>query len=262
MMTSPKHDPDIFNNVEEDASLGEGDGLLGRRQTPSQCHPWRSILAAHITILYIIILSLFGAVVGLSVTLIVSNIGQEIFDTETAPVNDIVRYKTVTFDPFFLGHESPWTRGPKEVKDRLWDATYEFGISGITKDEASNLLNETLPSPHDPDTYMIQLEVFHNLHCLNMLRKTLYPDQYPEMWAYHDNGTVNHGTLQSLHMDHCIDALRQSTMCESDITPIRFVNNYFGRGVFPDLVATHTCRDFDAIVEWAKEHEVKGYTGH
>lgn len=136
-----------------------------------------------------------------------------------APVNDIVKYKTVTFDSFFLGHASPWTRGTKEEKDALWAATYEckwlspiscskleddlVGISGISKDEASNLLNETLPAPHDPETYMIQLEVFHNLHCLNMLRKTIYPDQYPDMVSYHDNGTINHGTLQALHMGRC-----------------------------------------------------------
>lgn len=77
------------------------------------------------------------------------------------------------------------------------------GISWITKEEASRMVNQTLPAPHDPDKYMIQLEVFHNLHCLNMLRKSLYPDEYPEMWEYHKNGTVNHNTLQSLHMGEC-----------------------------------------------------------
>lgn len=162
------------------------------------------------------------------------------------------------------------------------------GISGISKDEASHLLNKTLPAPEDPDTYVIQLEVFHNLHCLNMLRMTIYPDQYPDMVAYHDNGTINHGTLQALHMgelnhtlleslyfalsmlrktdklsntslDHCLDALRQSTMCEADVTPVTFLNNYFGRGVYPNLIATHTCRDFDALVNWAKRREVKNY---
>ena len=83
--------------------------------------------------------------------------------------------------------------------DSLW-VSVPVGISGISKDEASHLLNKTLSAPEDPDTYMIQLEVFHNLHCLNMLRKTIYPDQYPDMVAYHDNGTINHGTLQALHM--------------------------------------------------------------
>ncbi|KAI4157983.1 MAG: hypothetical protein LQ342_007843 [Letrouitia transgressa] len=191
--------------------------------------------------------------------LLQKDIDRQFKSSRPAPVNDIVKYKTVTFDSFFLGHASPWTRGTKEEKDALWAATYEFGISGISKDEASNLLNETLPAPHDPETYMIQLEVFHNLHCLNMLRKTIYPDQYPDMVSYHDNGTINHGTLQALHMDHCLDALRQSTMCESDVTPVTFVNNFFGRGVYPNLVATHTCRDFDALVNWAKGREVKDY---
>jgi hypothetical protein len=175
-----------------------------------------------------------------------------------SPVNNIVKYKTVTFKPYFID-PSPWTRGTKEEKDRLWESTYEFGISGISEKEASNLLNATLPAPNDPKTYMIQLEVFHNLHCLNMLRKSLYPEQYPEMVEYYSNGTINHNTLAALHMDHCLDALRQSTMCEADITPVIFVHNFFGRGVYPKLIATHTCRDFDAIVEWAKEREVKDY---
>lgn len=63
-------------------------------------------------------------------------------------------------------------------------------------------------------------------------------------------------------IDHCVDALRQSTMCEADITPIPFVHNYFGRGVFPSIVATHTCRDFGVISKWAKEREVKDYKAH
>jgi hypothetical protein len=77
---------------------------------------------------------------------------------------------------------------------------HQVGISGVSKEEASHLLNATLPAPHDPDTYMIQLEVFHNLHCLNMLRKSLYPDEYPEMVEYNPDGTINHNTLASLHM--------------------------------------------------------------
>jgi len=175
-----------------------------------------------------------------------------------SPVNDLIRYKEVTFEPYFID-PSPWTRGTKEEKDKLWESTYNFGISGITKEEASHLLNATLPAPNDPSTYMIQLEVFHNLHCLNMLRKSLYPEEYPEMVDYNQDGSINHNTLAALHMDHCLDALRQSTMCEADITPVIFVHNFFGRGVFPKLVATHTCRDFDAIVDWAKDHEVKDY---
>jgi hypothetical protein len=33
-----------------------------------------------------------------------------------------------------------------------------------------------------------------------MLRKSLYPEQYPEMVEYYSNGTINHNTLAALHM--------------------------------------------------------------
>jgi hypothetical protein len=44
------------------------------------------------------------------------------------------------------------------------------------------------------DVYLVELQVIHDLHCLNMLRKVAHPDQYPEMFTYHQNGTVNHDT--------------------------------------------------------------------
>ncbi|KAF2834035.1 hypothetical protein CC86DRAFT_279384 [Ophiobolus disseminans] len=175
-----------------------------------------------------------------------------------APANGEVKYKTETFDGYFF-EPSPYTRVSKEEKNKNWEALYEFGISGIPRAEAAKLTNETLANPDNPDEYMIQLEVFHNLHCLNMIRKQLYPDEYPELWEYWENGTVNHFTLQAKHIDHCIDQLRQSLMCNSDVTPVVFGHNFFGRGIYPKLIATHTCRDFYAISDWAKAREVENY---
>lgn len=40
------------------------------------------------------------------------------------------------------------------------------GISRITKEEASRLVNYTYRLPGDEDHYVIQLDVFHQLHCL------------------------------------------------------------------------------------------------
>jgi hypothetical protein len=38
----------------------------------------------------------------------------------------------------------------------------------------------------DPRTgetgYRVGLEVFHQLHCLNLLRMSTYPDYYPKLW--------------------------------------------------------------------------------
>jgi hypothetical protein len=49
-------------------------------------------------------------------------------------------------------------------------------------------------------------------------------------------------------------------MCNADITPVTFKhgedNDY---NIFPKLSATHTCRDFDRVVEWAKEMQIKDW---
>jgi hypothetical protein len=77
------------------------------------------------------------------------------------------------------------------------------GTSGINDAEAAKLFNATVSAPLADDVYLVELQVIHDLHCLNMLRKVAYPDQYPEMWDHFENGTVNHNTLQSLHIGQC-----------------------------------------------------------
>ena len=71
----------------------------------------------------------------------------------------------------------------------------QVGITGISESEASKLLNETLSAPNDPTKYVVQLD----LHCLDVLRKAIYPDEYPDGWTYHNNGTVNHNSVMGLH---------------------------------------------------------------
>ncbi|KAE8146601.1 hypothetical protein BDV25DRAFT_143528 [Aspergillus avenaceus] len=256
-----KEDAYIATPSTDDLWLEEDKGLLSQRLSTSRLSFYRESL--HVFGLVAIASILIGTLAGIKLSPFLSD--EVCADPSLgiwSPANDLIKYKTVTFESYFLGHEdSPWTRAPKESKDALWDSIYEFGISGISENEASNLLNETLTSPNDPDTYMIQLEVFHLIHCLNMLRKVVYPDQYPELWSYHDNGTINHDTRQAVHIDHCVDALRQSIVCNADVTPISFIENRLGRGIFPDVTATHVCRNFDEIVGWAKAHEVRDYQG-
>ncbi len=51
-------------------------------------------------------------------------------------------------------------------------------ISAISPESAAKLPNATTPFTYDTDHYIIELDVFHQLHCLNMLRKLVYPDAY------------------------------------------------------------------------------------
>ena len=134
-----------------------------------------------------------------------------------APAKDAVKYKTVTSIGYFF-NRSPYLGTHVDKLDSMWKDLYdckrplemliflleanlvEVGTSAISPTEASKLPNATLPTPKDNSTYLVELGVFHHLHCLNMIRKAAYPDQYPEMWVYHGNGTVNHNALPSFHL--------------------------------------------------------------
>lgn len=75
-----------------------------------------------------------------------------------------------------------------------------------------------------------------------MLRQQLDPDNY---------------TLKSkVHLRHCVGAIRQALMCYADISPVvwQWSAQYKEAEQRDDIM--HTCRDFDKIQEWAKEHSM------
>jgi hypothetical protein len=128
-----------------------------------------------------------------------------------------VSYKLVEFDKYFE-NRSPYTQTPSTHLGKMWEDLYnctllisipfthdqinltsEIGLSGISAEEASKLLEPTTHLPQDNSTYVVTLGVFHQLHCVNHLRQALYPDEYPELWEYKADGTVDHGTIRALH---------------------------------------------------------------
>jgi hypothetical protein len=60
-----------------------------------------------------------------------------------------------------------------------------------------------------------------------------------------------------VHLDHCVDQIRQALMCHADLTPVPMQqiegleNTLIGNG------EEHTCRDFDAIWQWVEERGKK-----
>ncbi|OCL05572.1 hypothetical protein AOQ84DRAFT_273195, partial [Glonium stellatum] len=84
------------------------------------------------------------------------------------------------------------------------------------------------------------IEVFHSLHCLNMIRKEIYRDYYADL--------ISMRPFWKIHIEHCLEALRQNIMCTSDLTPLglEWVN-----GIMPVFEQPHTCRDFERLRAWA-----------
>lgn len=171
-----------------------------------------------------------------------------------SPVNHLIEYHVTNISTGFMT-KTPYMGFPNDEIDGMWEDLYQYGDSAITKEEADRLALPTI-NERGTDRYLIQLEVFHQLHCLNDLRKAFYPERWPKKWEYNEDGTVNRNTMQFRHWDHCIDILRSTLMCNADVSPITWrLNLPVGAVLAPNLETTHTCRNFSKIVEWARMHE-------
>lgn len=164
-----------------------------------------------------------------------------------------MRYQSVHFDANIT--DSPYV-GPTKSVDLQWGQV-NFGDQMVSAAEMS-LLHKPLDSlmVTDPKTgekgYRIGLEVFHQLHCLNMIRKATYPDYQDD----YDNGDfgVPREELRG-HLNHCIEMLRMNLMCHADVGVITF-HEMEGKGMWPDFSSWHVCRDYDAVRTWAVDRVV------
>ncbi|KAK4043257.1 hypothetical protein C8A01DRAFT_43745 [Parachaetomium inaequale] len=169
-----------------------------------------------------------------------------------SPANEAIEYiREYKFRPA-LFEKSAYMGFPTDETDRLWKDLYSFGISKITEEEAKKLIQPTLAIPGTKD-YLVQLDVWRELHCLNDLRMLLYPERYPGLATVtNDKGVIDRESIEFRHWDHCVDSI----MCHADVAPIPFrVNFPANKVIVPRIATTHTCRNFTKIQEWAKAHK-------
>ncbi|KAF9874932.1 hypothetical protein CkaCkLH20_07626 [Colletotrichum karsti] len=103
---------------------------------------------------------------------------------------------------------------------------------------------------HGSDAYIAQTEVFHHLHCLDMLRKEVSYEHYYES----KEGPRPGGAQHQAHIGHCFDILAQAIKCTGSVDMITFnwVENW--EQPFPDFMNNKVCRDFDALLDWVNDH--------
>ncbi|OJJ75704.1 hypothetical protein ASPBRDRAFT_378605 [Aspergillus brasiliensis CBS 101740] len=166
-----------------------------------------------------------------------------------SPANRIIDYKTVAFNSGFVSR-TPYMGPPSDAYDEAWEDLYNYGIIKVPQSDAAQLINRTLPLASEPGMYVIGLDVFHQLHCLHHLHK--------KAWG-HDMG-LNMSDAKEverfwIHLDHCSDSIRQSLMCSSDVSTIHWQWNESITRWQADGRIVHTCRDFNAIRDWAFERK-------
>ncbi|KAI1807925.1 hypothetical protein F4811DRAFT_503743 [Daldinia bambusicola] len=172
-----------------------------------------------------------------------------------SPARSAIKYETKHFDL------PPFTEGPfvgmGDDVDAAWEEIAGVGHTMISREELVKLgLNpETSLAITDPRDgkpgYRIALEVFHQLHCLNLLRKNVYREYYPPLGG----DTSAEMEDPTGHLDHCIEALRQFVMCQGDVGVISF--DVLGENeLWPNYSTARTCRNFNSIRQWGVDHTV------
>jgi len=173
------------------------------------------------------------------------------------PASEVIKYEERKFTAGYLpGEKSKYQLDcpechPTDAIDEAWESLYS-GImwSAIPRSDAVQLRNKTINIPSRPDHYLIGLDVFHQLHCLDNVRKAMWPERYnPDELM----GGQGMSLLSRKHVDHCIDQIRQSIMCQSDLTPnwLRWEPAFGTHLAARDIV--HSCRNFEAVQDWARE---------
>ncbi|EOO02867.1 hypothetical protein UCRPA7_1626 [Phaeoacremonium minimum UCRPA7] len=176
-----------------------------------------------------------------------------------SPAAPAVKYDTVRYNltPVVDG---PYVGYGPEV-DAMWDHISDMGDQMISEEELDRLgLPRNSLKIKDPVTgvegYRAAVEVFHQLHCLNLLRQFRHKEYYKDI--YSDIQEEEEGLMG--HVDHCIEALRINLMCTGDIGIFTFREypeyGYEEGDFWPDFSTLHTCRNFEGIRSWAEDHVV------
>ncbi|KAK0124096.1 hypothetical protein ONS95_009080 [Cadophora gregata] len=150
-------------------------------------------------------------------------------------------------------------RRPDPAVDAAWEAIDNIRTFPITAEEVRKLgkdpeLVAKFPEEYGlgPDAYVAELDIFHQIHCLNLLRNIAWV----EYGRSEDHGKKPYSELHWVHVSHCTDMLMQTLMCQGSLDVLTFNWMETQEWPYPDFFVNRQCRDFDAIVKWQDEHSL------
>ncbi|KAG9195014.1 hypothetical protein G6011_00134 [Alternaria panax] len=101
--------------------------------------------------------------------------------------------------------------------------------------------------------YAARIDVFHQIHCLDALRREAYFDHYYGNKYSDYNSTTK---LHKAHLSHCIYYLLQNIMCQANTDVYTHVWTDTVVQPFPDFQINHRCKNFDAILDWQEHNSI------
>ncbi|KAI1400213.1 tat pathway signal sequence [Hypoxylon fuscum] len=172
----------------------------------------------------------------------------------TWSIEAVSQRSIITFDAPLHGN-SVFRGTPREELHEAWSELLQYHNIRVPESDLRRINRTSLPLNDEDGGFLVTLEVFHQLHCLNQLRQQIYHDYYypaVENW---------NSSKRFEHVDHCVDLLRQVLMCQGDVSLLTYnwVDDY--RRPWPKFDVDHTCRNWDSVQKWAKQHNIPSLKG-
>lgn len=129
--------------------------------------------------------------------------------------------------------------------DEIWDQLTHPRLVLVDDETIRKIGKEpelAVQHPEMPGRHITYLAVHHQLHCLNDLRRNVFANHY-----FPDG--VPSGTHLD-HVQHCIDLIRQTLMCNANLDLITFNWWELTSNPQPDFHVNMKCRNWDVIEEY------------
>ncbi|EME78946.1 uncharacterized protein MYCFIDRAFT_101736, partial [Pseudocercospora fijiensis CIRAD86] len=97
------------------------------------------------------------------------------------------------------------------------------------------------------EMYAGRLDVLHQVHCLDRLRKQIYKG---------DGWGGGGGEKEELHLSHCLWYLLQNIMCSASWDVYTHIWTDTFPYPYPDFNIHKKCANFDAIVKFQEQHSI------
>ncbi|KAI0818327.1 hypothetical protein GGR55DRAFT_674160 [Xylaria sp. FL0064] len=137
---------------------------------------------------------------------------------------------------------------PNDELDRRWRSLIRGQAVDLRGEEAESVADITYQKPGG--WYLTGPDSFHQLHCLDVIRRALRPDYYTP---------PNPEPVHTMHVEHCIDYLRQGVMCAADLTMIPVSWSTKRDRILQNAEVVHTCRNFEKIHEWTLARDANAH---
>ncbi|KAI0126716.1 hypothetical protein BJ170DRAFT_629692 [Xylariales sp. AK1849] len=139
---------------------------------------------------------------------------------------------------------------PRPELDDAWEGLLQYMNIRVSGEEAERTNYTSIELTDGSGDLFAMPAVFHSLHCLKSIRQYLFPESYPDAWEYMKPAEL--GGI-SKHMDHCIENLRQSLLCQGDMSPYRYEWQPTNDMPKPFARMEHICVEWDKVMDWAEQ---------